>query len=89
MVEERTDLAERRPVLPEPAAPGSPNTITDIAEKKHTDQERLERFVCESPWEHEHVEAELRKRVPEAIQGQEAAMTVDSMGIPKTVQEKM
>jgi len=42
--------------------PGSPNIITDIAEKMHTDQERLERFVRESPWEHERVEAELRER---------------------------
>jgi predicted transcriptional regulator len=25
--------------------PGSPNTVTDIAEKMNTDQERLERFV--------------------------------------------
>ena len=64
--------------------PGSTNTITDIAETMHTDQERLERFVRESPWEHESVTAELRERVPEAIQGQEAALIVDGMGIPKT-----
>lgn len=69
--------------------PGSPNTITDIAKKMHTDQERLERFVRESPWEHEHVEAELRERVPEAIQGQEAALIVDGMGIPKTGQNSV
>jgi hypothetical protein len=29
--------------------PGSPNTVTDIGEKMHIDQERLERFVRESP----------------------------------------
>ena len=55
--------------------PGSPNTVTDIAEKMHIDQERLERFVCESPWEHESVETELRERVPEAIQGHQAVST--------------
>jgi SRSO17 transposase len=69
--------------------PGSPNTITDIAEKMHTDQERLERFVRESPWAHENVESELRERVPEAIQGQEAALIVDGMGIPKTGQDSV
>ena len=69
--------------------PGSPNTTTDIAEKMHTDQERLERFVRESPWEHERVEAELRERVPEAIQGHEAALIVDGMGIPKTGQDSV
>ena len=69
--------------------PGSPNTTTDIAEKMHTDQERLERFVRESPWEHERVEAELRERVPEAIQGHEAALIVDGMGIPKTGEDSV
>jgi SRSO17 transposase len=64
--------------------PGISNTITDIPEKMHIDQERLERFVRESPWEHENVESELRKRVPEAIQGQEGALIVDGMGIPKS-----
>jgi SRSO17 transposase len=47
--------------------PGSPNTVTDIAEKMHIDQERLVRFVCESSWEHENVESELRERVLKAI----------------------
>jgi SRSO17 transposase len=69
--------------------PGSPNTVTEIAEKMHADQERLERFVRESPWAHENVESELRERVPEAIQGQEAALIVDGMGIPKTGQNSV
>ena len=64
--------------------PGRPNTVTDIAEKMQADQERLERFVRESPWEHETVEAELRERVPEAIQGHDAALIVDGMPIPKS-----
>jgi SRSO17 transposase len=67
--------------------PGSPNTITDIAEKMHADQERLERFVRESPWSHENVEAELRERVPEAIQGHDAALVIDGMPIPKSGEE--
>ena len=67
--------------------PGSSNTVTDIAEKMHIDQERLERFVRESPWAHENVESELRERVPEAIQSPEAALIVDGMGIPKSGDE--
>ena len=55
----------------------------------HADQERLERFVRESPWAHENVEGKLRERVPEAIQGQEAALIVDGMGIPKTGQDSV
>jgi SRSO17 transposase len=48
------------------------------------DQERLERFVRKSPWEHENVETKLRERVPEAIQTEDAALIVDGMGIPKS-----
>jgi len=69
--------------------PGSSNTVTDIAEKMHIDQEQLERFVRESPWEHENVQTELRERVPEAIQGREAALIVDGMGIPKSGDESV
>ena len=67
--------------------PGSPNTVTDIAEKMNTDQERLERFVRESPWGHQNVESELRERVPEAIQGHNAALIIDGMPIPKSGEE--
>jgi hypothetical protein len=67
--------------------PGSPNTVTDIAEKMHADQERLERFVRESPWGHENVESKLRERVPEAIQGHDAALIIDGMPIPKSGEE--
>ena len=69
--------------------PGSPNTVTDIADKMQGDQERLERFVRESPWEHENVEAELRERVPEAIQGHDAALIVDGMPIPKSGEDSV
>jgi SRSO17 transposase len=69
--------------------PGSSNAVTDIAEKMHIDREQLERFVRESPWTHENVESELRERVPEAIQGQEAALIVDGIGIPKSGDESV
>ncbi len=43
--------------------PGSP-TATDIADKMQVDQERLERFVRESPWEHENVERSFGNAFP-------------------------
>jgi SRSO17 transposase len=49
----------------------------------HADQERLERFVRESPWDHANVKTELRERVPEAVQGDDTALIVDGMGVPK------
>jgi SRSO17 transposase len=63
--------------------PGTDNTVTDIANRTYMDQERLERFVRESPWEYASVEAHLQEAVPEAIQGDDVAIIVDGMGIPK------
>ena len=69
--------------------PGTDNTVTDIAKKTHMDQERLERFVRESPWEHGAVEARLQEIVPEAVQGDDAAIIVDGMAIPKKGDESV
>ena len=63
--------------------PGRRKTITGLATRMNADQERLERFVRESPWEHEQVEEHLRETVPEPAQGPGAALIVDGMGIPK------
>ncbi|MFB6153552.1 MAG: IS701 family transposase [Halodesulfurarchaeum sp.] len=46
-------------------------------------QERLERFLRESPWEYEAVKTHLRNAAPEAVQGTGTALIVDGMGIPK------
>ena len=62
--------------------PGN-NTVTDIADNLYTDAEQLERFVRESPWEHDEVERHLHEQVPEAMQGEDAALIVDGMPIPK------
>ncbi|MHC3439892.1 IS701 family transposase [Natrialbaceae archaeon A-gly3] len=88
MAKIRPDVAERSSVLPGLLRPGSP-TATDIADKMQVDQERLERFVRESPWEHENVEKELRERVPEAIQSRQAAVIIDGMGIPKSGEDSV
>lgn len=49
----------------------------------HVDSDCLERFVRESPWEHEQVINHLRRAAPEGVQGPDAAVIVDGMGIPK------
>ncbi len=45
---------------------------------------QLERFVRESPWEHQNVESHLREEVPDEVQGPDAALIVDGMAIPKS-----
>lgn len=64
--------------------PGRRNSITGLACRVNADSERLERFVRESPWEHDAVERHLRASVPLELEGQDAAFIVDGMGVPKT-----
>lgn len=63
--------------------PGRRKSITGLSCRVNADSERLERFVRESPWEHDQVENHLRASVPEGVDGLEAALVVDGMGIPK------
>lgn len=63
--------------------PGSGKSIAGLATRMNANQERLERFVRESPWKHTEVERHLRASVPDAGQGPDAALIVDGMGIPK------
>ena len=63
--------------------PGRRKSITGLACRVNAESERLERFVRESPWEHDEVEDHLRTAVPEGVEGPEAAIIVDGMGIPK------
>jgi len=63
--------------------PGKRKSITGLASRVGADQERLERFVRESAWEPAAVQDQLRATVPDAVNGPDAAIIVDGMGIPK------
>jgi len=63
--------------------PGSGKSIAELATRVGADQERLERFVRESPWQPENVERHLQAAAPDRCQGPDAAVIVDGMGIPK------
>ena len=64
--------------------PGKSKSVADIADQTGADQEQLERFVRESPWEHQNVESHLREEIPDEGQGPDAALIVDGMAIPKS-----
>lgn len=63
--------------------PGKRKTITGIASRMSADQERLERFVRESPWEHDAVQRHLQQTVPDGFQGPDAVLILDGLGFPK------
>lgn len=63
--------------------PGSSKSITGLAKRMNSSQETLERFVRESPLEHQRVQSHLRDNAPAAVQGSTAALIVDGVGFPK------
>lgn len=63
--------------------PGSRKSITGLAKRMNIDQEQLERFIRESPWEYQHVQSYLRDRAPAAVQASTAALIVDDVAFPK------
>lgn len=83
MAESRPYLEACRSVFSGLTSSGRHKTITTHATRGDARQERLERFVRQSPWEYEAVEEQLRQTAPDDIQGPDAALIVDGMGIPK------
>ena len=63
--------------------PGSRKTALQLASSTDDHQEQLERFVRDSPWEHERVIDHLRSKAPAAVQTRTAALVLDDFGIPK------
>ncbi len=63
--------------------PGSRKTALQLAASTDDQQEQLERFIRDSPWEHEQVMAHLRENTPAAVQTRTAALILDDFGIPK------
>lgn len=63
--------------------PGSRKSISCLATMTDDQQEQLERFVRNSPWEHDRVISYLRVRTPAAVQTGTAALVLDDFGIPK------
>lgn len=63
--------------------PGSRKSITSLATRTDDQQEQLERFIRNSPWEYEQVITHLRTHTPAAVQTGTAALIVDDFGIPK------
>lgn len=63
--------------------PGRRKTVSQLATSTDDQQEQLERFVRDSPWEHEQVITHLHSNTPAAVQTRTAALVLDDFGIPK------
>lgn len=62
---------------------GEGKSMMHIATHMDVRRQRIERFIRDSPWDPEAIEAELNQNPPAAFQGPTAQLLLDGMGIPK------
>lgn len=60
-----------------------------IATHMDVRRQRIERFIRDSPWDPEAIEQQLNEELPEAFQGEDAALILDGMAIPKKGQHSV
>lgn len=63
--------------------PGSGKNMQGIAKRVRLDEDRIERFVRESPWSHDSVQEHLVQNVPKRIASPEGAFILDDVGLVK------
>jgi len=57
--------------------------MQSVSARMMIDEDRIERFVRESPWEYEDVQGHLIAHIPESIRSPRAALIVDDVGLVK------
>jgi len=64
-------------------APGRKKSMQRIAGHVNVDEDRVEQFVRESPWEYERLQVHLNRNIPDTIRSENGAFIVDEVGITK------
>jgi SRSO17 transposase len=64
-------------------APGKNKNMASLARRAGIPEDRLERFVRESPWDHDALQAHLVQNLPNLIRNPDAALVLDDFGIAK------
>lgn len=63
--------------------PGPRKSMRNLAKRAAIDKDRVERFIRESPWEHEAVQDHLRRHIPRSILDPKGIIVIDDFGIAK------
>ena len=63
--------------------PGKRKNMYGIAVRMGLNDDQVERFVRESPWDHEALQDHLAENIPESIRSPKAALVVDDFGLLK------
>lgn len=63
--------------------PGSGKTMRGIAKNMDLDEDRVQRFVTESPWSYRDLQKHLNHAIPPGIASEQAALVVDEVGLLK------
>jgi len=63
--------------------PGRRKNMYGISVRMGVDEDRVERFVRESPWNYEALQDHLATHIPNTIQNQKAVLVIDDVGLIK------
>lgn len=63
--------------------PGPRKSMRNIAKRVNIDNDRVERFIRESPWEPEAVQDHVRRAIPKTLRDPKAVIVIDDFGIAK------
>ena len=63
--------------------PGKRKNMYGIAVRMGLNEDQVERFIRESPWDHEALQDHLAENIPDTIRSSRAALVVDDFGLLK------
>jgi len=63
--------------------PGRRKNMESISTRMNIDNDRVERFIRESPWEYESLQEHFVANIPDSIRNPKAAIVVDDVGLIK------
>ncbi len=79
----RQTLAAAEGYLAALLTPGRRKNMEALASRVGIPTDRLERFVRESPWEHEPLQRHLVSHIPESIRSDDAVLVIDDVALVK------
>jgi SRSO17 transposase len=63
--------------------PGRRKNMHGISVRMDLDEDQVERFIRESPWDHETLQGHLSASIPVALRSQKAVLVIDDFGLGK------
>lgn len=64
-------------------SPGKGKHMRGLAKRVELPEDRVHRFISQSPWSHEELQDHLCRNIPDTIRGPSACLVIDEVGVVK------